>query len=61
MDPKLLERNIIHCDETPIQVLKEDGKEPQTMSYMWLNRTGNDEELPSSSMITDHQGMVIIL
>ncbi|WP_373432816.1 IS66 family transposase, partial [Clostridium sp. N3C] len=46
MRMKLLERDIIHCDETPIQVLKEDGKKPQTKSYMWLYRTGNDGEAP---------------
>jgi transposase len=27
---ELLKRNIIHCDETPVQVLKEQGKAPQT-------------------------------
>jgi transposase len=43
---KLLERDIIHCDETPIQVLKEDGKKPQTKSYMWLYRSGNDGKPP---------------
>ena len=32
----LLKRDIVHCDETPVQVLKEDGKKPQTKSYMWL-------------------------
>ncbi|ROR29204.1 transposase [Mobilisporobacter senegalensis] len=37
---ELLIRDIIHCDETPIQVLKEEGKKPQTKSYMWLYRTG---------------------
>jgi hypothetical protein len=39
---ELLKRDIAHCDETPVQVLKEDGKKPQTKSYMWLYRTGND-------------------
>ena len=43
---ELLSRDIIHCDETPVQVLKEDGKKPQTQSYMWLYRTGNDEKSP---------------
>ena len=43
---KLLERDIVHCDETPIQVLKEEGKRPQTKSYMWLYRTGNDNKEP---------------
>jgi transposase len=39
---ELLKRNVIHCDETPVQVLKEPGKAPQTKSYMWLYRSGND-------------------
>lgn len=43
---ELLSRDIIYCDETPVQVLKEDGKKPQTKSYMWLYRTGNDEKAP---------------
>jgi len=46
MRKKLLERDIIHCDETPVQVLKEDGKKPQTKSYMWLYRSGNDGKPP---------------
>ncbi len=43
---KLLERDIVHCDETPVQVLKEEGKKPQTKSYMWLYRSGNDDKEP---------------
>ena len=43
---ELLSRDIVHCDETPVQVLKEKGKKPQTKSYMWLYRTGNDEKTP---------------
>ena len=43
---ELLKRDIVHCDETPVQVLKEDGKKPQTKSYMWLYRTGNDGKAP---------------
>lgn len=42
----LLERDVLHADETPVQVLKEPGKKPQTKSYMWLYRTGNDGEAP---------------
>lgn len=38
----LLSRDIVHADETPVQVLKEDGKKPQSKSYMWVYRTGND-------------------
>lgn len=43
---ELLKRDIVHCDETPVQVLKENGKKPQTKSYMWLYRTGNDDKAP---------------
>ena len=46
LQKKLLERDIIHCDETPVQVLKEEGKKPQTKSYMWLYRTGDDGNPP---------------
>lgn len=43
---ELLSRDIVHCDETPVQVLKEEGRKPQTKSYMWLYRTGNDDMPP---------------
>lgn len=46
MRKQLLSRDIIHCDETPVQVLREEGKKPQTKSYMWLYRTGIDDEKP---------------
>lgn len=46
MQKELLKREVIHCDETPVQVLKEEGKKPQTKSYMWLYRTGNDGKAP---------------
>ena len=46
LQKELLKRDIIHCDETPVQVLKEDGKKPQTKSYMWLYRSGNDGKSP---------------
>ena len=43
---ELLTRDVVHCDETPVQVLKEEGKKPQNKSYMWLYRTGNDGRAP---------------
>ena len=46
LQKELLKREVIHCDETPVQVLKEAGKKPQTKSYMWLYRTGNDGKAP---------------
>ena len=38
----LKERDIIHADEVPCQVLKEPGREPETKSYMWVYLTGDD-------------------
>jgi len=43
---KLLERDILHADETTLQVLKEPGKTAQSKSYMWLYRTSGDAEHP---------------
>ncbi|NLM20118.1 MAG: transposase [Clostridiaceae bacterium] len=31
---------MLHADETELQVLHEEGKSPQSKSYMWLSRTG---------------------
>ncbi len=43
---KLLEREVLHCDETPVQVLKEPGKSPRSKSHMWVYRTGADTGPP---------------
>lgn len=42
----LLRRDLIHIDETPVQVLKENGKKAENKSYMWLYCSGNDNEAP---------------
>lgn len=42
----MLSEKVLHCDETPVQVLKEDGKKPQSKSYMWLYRTGQSSSHP---------------
>lgn len=42
----LVKRDILHVDETPLQVLKENGKKAQTKSYMWLYCSGNDGKAP---------------
>ena len=39
---KLLERQFIMMDETPIQVLNEPDKRPESKSYVWLMRSGED-------------------
>ncbi|NLM66473.1 MAG: transposase, partial [Enterococcus sp.] len=31
--------NVLHIDETTVQVLKEPGKAAQSKSYMWVYRT----------------------
>jgi transposase len=38
---KLLEQEVLHADETTIQVLKEPGRPAESQSYMWLYRTGS--------------------
>ena len=43
---ELLKREVLHGDETTLQVLKEPGKSAQSKSYMWLYRTGGDAEHP---------------
>lgn len=35
----LLNQDIIHADETTIQVLKEEGRRAESQSYMWLYRS----------------------
>lgn len=43
---KLLKRRYLMADETPIQVLKEEGRRPQSKSYVWLVRTGDNGGIP---------------
>ena len=44
---KLLnQRRFVAADETPIQVLKEEGRRAQTKSYVWLFRSGEDGKPP---------------
>ena len=43
---ELLARDVLHADETTLQVLHEPGKAPQSESYMWLHRTSGDTDKP---------------
>lgn len=43
---KLLERQFLMADESPLQVLREPERRAQTKSYMWLFRTGEDGGYP---------------
>jgi len=40
----LLRQSVIHVDETTCQVLNEDGKTPESKSYIWLYTSGAFEE-----------------
>lgn len=37
---QLLAYDLVYMDETPVQVLKEEGKSPSSQSYMWVQRGG---------------------
>ncbi|KUY87064.1 transposase [Burkholderia cepacia] len=41
MRDALLDAALIYCDETTLQVLKEEGRRPQTTSYLWAQMTGS--------------------
>ena len=41
---ELLKREVLHADETTLQVLHEPGKKPESESFMWLYRTSGDTE-----------------
>ncbi len=43
---ELLKREVLHADETTLQVLHEPGKTAQSKSYMWLYRTSGDTDRP---------------
>lgn len=42
----LIGYEVLHADETTLQVLHEEGKTPQSKSYMWLYRTSGDAMRP---------------
>jgi transposase len=43
---KLLTHQVLHADETTLQVLREPGRTAQTKSYMWVYRTSGDAKHP---------------
>ena len=40
----LLKSTVLHMDETPVQVLNEPEKSPQSRSYMWVQRGGPPDQ-----------------
>ena len=53
MKVELLKQDILHADETALQVLHEPGKKAQSKSYMWLYRTGRDA--PQQLVLFEYQ------
>jgi transposase len=47
MQEELPQNDILHGDETSLQVLREDGKLATSKSYMWLYRTGMMAKRPA--------------
>lgn len=43
MHAKLIEHDILHADETTLQVLREEGRTAANKSYMWLYATGHTD------------------
>jgi len=43
MREHLTQKEILHADETTLQVLKEPGRNADSKSYMWLYRTGRED------------------
>ena len=39
---ELLKNDILHADETTVQVIREDGKKASKKSYMWMYHTGRE-------------------
>lgn len=46
MRDQLLQEDILHADETVVQVLKEPGRASRRESYMWLYCTGRETQTP---------------
>ena len=46
MHATLLAQPLIHGDETTVQVLREDGRSPQSQSYMWVYRSSEASDTP---------------
>ncbi len=46
MHEYLVQRDVLHADETTCQVLHEKGREAETTSWMWIYMTGSDGKEP---------------
>ena len=43
----MVRRDILHADETRVQVLKEPGRKPESKSHMWVYATAARDERPA--------------
>ena len=46
MKKQLLQEDILHADETTVQVLQEEGRAASSKSYMWLYASGRESSFP---------------
>ena len=44
----ILSHNVVHCDETHVQVLKEEAKKATSKSYMWVLASGMSAQFPAT-------------
>lgn len=44
LEERLMSRPYVSCDETPVQVLKENGRPAESKSWMWVRATPSDEK-----------------
>jgi transposase len=44
LEDRLLASNYVQCDETRLQVLKEDGRKAEAQSWMWARATPSDKQ-----------------
>jgi transposase len=44
LEERLMSRPYVSCDETPVQVLKEEGRTAESKSWMWVRATPSDEK-----------------
>ena len=43
---ELVKNDVLHADESTVQVLREDGRKATSKSYEWMYHTGQDAEKP---------------
>jgi len=53
MRQTLISQEVIHGDETPVQVLKEPGRSTQSTSYRWVYRSA--EDCPQPVVLFDYR------